>query len=53
MREIVLDLRRNERFARVPPVDILFLHRKLGGLYLLLSHLKASIGVRKLLAEYV
>jgi len=53
MREIVLNLRRQENFARIPPVEILFLHRKLGGLYLLFSHFKANIAVRQLIARYV
>lgn len=53
MREIVLNLRRKERFARIPPVEILFLHRKLGGLYLLFSHFKANIAVRQLITRYV
>lgn len=53
MREIVLNLRRKERFARIPPVEILFLHRKLGGLYLLFSHFKANVAVRQLISQYV
>ena len=53
MSEQVLRLRVEQRFWRVPPPDILFLHRKLGGLYLLLSRLKASVPVRELVAPYV
>lgn len=53
MREIVFDLRATERFARVPPVDILFLHRKLGGLYLLFSHLRAEVPVRSIASDHL
>ena len=36
-------------YWHTPPADMLFLHRKLGGLYLLAAHLRASIDVRNLL----
>lgn len=49
MSEIVIDLRLREKFERLPPSDVLFLHRKLGGLYLLLSHLHATIPTRHLI----
>jgi hypothetical protein len=42
-----------EKYARLPPVDILFLHRKLGGLYLLLSRLRAQLPVRALLETHL
>jgi predicted unusual protein kinase regulating ubiquinone biosynthesis (AarF/ABC1/UbiB family) len=45
----VLQLRLRERFSRIPPPDVLFLHRKLGGLYLLFRLLRARIPVRALL----
>jgi len=35
-------------FWHIPPVDTLFLHRKLGGLYLLAARLKARLNVRQL-----
>ncbi|MGB5669326.1 MAG: hypothetical protein WBM71_02125 [Sedimenticolaceae bacterium] len=38
-------MRLSEKFARVPPPEISFLHRKLGGLYLLLRHLRARVPV--------
>lgn len=47
--ETVMRLRMGERFSRMPPPDVLFLHRKLGGMYLLFSRLRARIGVRQLL----
>ncbi|MGF1548117.1 MAG: hypothetical protein ACFCUG_12405 [Thiotrichales bacterium] len=41
--------RLNEKYGRIPPPDGLFLHRKLGGGYLLLRPLRARIPVRPLL----
>jgi len=38
-------MRPSEKFARVPPPEISFLHRRLGGLYVLLSRLRARIPV--------
>jgi predicted unusual protein kinase regulating ubiquinone biosynthesis (AarF/ABC1/UbiB family) len=37
----------------VPPVDTLFVQRKLGGVYLLASRLKARVDVRAILGRYV
>ncbi|OIP20955.1 MAG: ubiquinol-cytochrome C reductase [Comamonadaceae bacterium CG2_30_60_41] len=37
-------------FWHIPPVDTLFLHRKLGGLYLLAARLRARINVRQLVS---
>lgn len=53
MSEIVLALRLQEKFTRIPPPEILFLHRKLGGLYLLLSRLHARLPVRQILKPYL
>ena len=53
MSEIVLELRLSEKFARIPPPEILFLHRKLGGLYLLLSRLQARLPVRQIVTPYL
>lgn len=40
-------------FWHTPPVDVLFLHRKVGGLYLLAAKLKARVDVRCLFEPYV
>ncbi len=45
--DAVLKLRMRDRFGRMPPPDVLFLHRKLGGLYLLFSRLRAKVWVRQ------
>jgi predicted unusual protein kinase regulating ubiquinone biosynthesis (AarF/ABC1/UbiB family) len=48
MTDKLMKLRFEQRYTRLPPTDILFLHRKLGGLYLLLSHLGANLNVNQL-----
>ena len=47
--EKAMVLRLKERFGRLPPPAMLFLHRKLGGLYLLFSPLRAEIRVGDLM----
>jgi predicted unusual protein kinase regulating ubiquinone biosynthesis (AarF/ABC1/UbiB family) len=47
MSEVVLDMRLRKRFGQIPPADILFLHRKVGGLYLLLSRLNVKLPVHQ------
>ena len=39
-------------FWHIPPIDTLFLHRKLGGLYLLAARLKARVNVQQLGRAY-
>jgi hypothetical protein len=53
MKEIVVDMRLRHRFGRIPPPEILFLHRKLGGLYMLLARLRARIPVREIVDTWV
>jgi predicted unusual protein kinase regulating ubiquinone biosynthesis (AarF/ABC1/UbiB family) len=49
MGDILVELRlRGEVAGRLPPPEILFLHRKLSGLYLLLTRLRARIPVHEL-----
>lgn len=38
---------------RIPPMDILFLQRKIGGLFLLASRLKVRVHVREILEKYL
>ena len=40
-------------FWGTPPVEVLFLHRKMGGLYLLAAKLKARVDVRSLFEPYL
>jgi len=53
MGEVVVEMRLRDGFGRLPPTEVLFLHRKLGGLYLLLTRIGARIGVRDLLEPYL
>lgn len=44
--------RTEQGFVRLPPPDMLYIHRKLGGLFLLLKRLGAKIPVSELIAPY-
>lgn len=48
LHETGLALGLDREFWHVPPADVLFLHRKLGGLYLLAARLKARVNVHEL-----
>ena len=48
MRDRLVDMRLHNNFWRMPPTGVLFLHRKLGGLYMLLTRLRATVAVRDL-----
>jgi predicted unusual protein kinase regulating ubiquinone biosynthesis (AarF/ABC1/UbiB family) len=53
MGDIVVEMRLREKYGRLPPTDILFLHRKLGGLYLLLTRIDATVTVHELIDRYL
>lgn len=53
MKARVMAMRFEARCWRLPPADLLFLHRKLGGLYMLCTRLRARIDVGRLVAPYV
>ena len=53
MSDTLIELRLRSRYGRIPPPDILFLHRKLGGMFLLLSRLQAKIDARALVTPYL
>jgi predicted unusual protein kinase regulating ubiquinone biosynthesis (AarF/ABC1/UbiB family) len=53
MSEQVVSLRVENRMWRMPPSEVLFLHRKLAGIYLLCTRLAASVDVRRLVEPYV
>ena len=46
IRDVGLRLGRDRSFWHTPPADALFLHRKIGGLYLLAARLKARVDIR-------
>jgi hypothetical protein len=53
MGDQVKQMRLESRYSRMPPMHILFLHRKLGGLYLLLSRLRATVNIAELASPYL
>lgn len=48
-----LELQDTKHQWHTPPADVLFAHRKVGGLFLLASRVKAKINVRALLTPYL
>ncbi|OGB50154.1 MAG: ubiquinol-cytochrome C reductase [Burkholderiales bacterium RIFOXYC12_FULL_60_6] len=52
LREAGMALGLDRDFWHIPPIDTLFLHRKLGGLYLLAARLRARVNVQQLVREY-
>ena len=52
MSQLLFKLRMENRLWRMPPPDILFLHRKLGGMYMLCSKMQARVDVGKLVEQY-
>ena len=52
LQELVVDLRLKQKFYRLPPTDVLFLHRKLGGLYLTLQKINADLPVRPIVSSF-
>jgi hypothetical protein len=51
LRDAGMALGLDRDFWHIPPIDTLFLHRKLGGLYLLAARLKARVNVQQLVLE--
>ncbi|MBP9905294.1 MAG: AarF/ABC1/UbiB kinase family protein [Rhodoferax sp.] len=53
LREAGVALGLERDFWHIPPIDTLFLHRKLGGLYLLAARLKARVNVCQLTQPFL
>ena len=53
LREAGLALGLDRDFWHIPPIEALFLHRKLGGLFLLAARLKARVNVRQIAMPYL
>lgn len=53
MRDAGLQLSMRHNYWHTPPVDALFLHRKMAGLFLLAKTLKAKVPLRALLQPYL
>jgi predicted unusual protein kinase regulating ubiquinone biosynthesis (AarF/ABC1/UbiB family) len=52
VRETGVDMTFQKGYWHTPPADAIFLHRKLGGLYLLASKLKVKVDIGKLFDPY-
>lgn len=52
LRDMGLAIGSDRELMHVPPADTLFLHRKIGGMYLLATRLKARVGLRALVERY-
>lgn len=52
-RDIGMEIKGYKSQWHTPPVDAIFIHRKLGGLYLLASKLKARVNVNKMIGECI
>lgn len=53
LREAGTALSMQQNYWHSPPADALFLHRKIGGLYLLAARLKAKVNIKALIAPYL
>ncbi len=49
----VMRMHAEQGFGRLPPPDMLYIHRKLGGLYLLLKRLSARVPVGEMMTPYL
>jgi hypothetical protein len=52
LRDRGLTLAADRSYWHIPPVDVLFLQRKFGGMFLLATQLKARVPVGDLLSRY-
>ena len=52
IRDVGFKLGMDREFWHTPPADALFLHRKIGGLYLLAARLKARVDIRALFLRH-
>ena len=46
-------LKSNSEFWQVPPIDVAYIHRKIGGLFMLATRLNATVNVHKILLPWL
>lgn len=51
--ELSADVNDFKEFWHTPPTDVLYLHRKIGGMFMLASRLKAQVNVHQLLTQWL
>ena len=52
LRDMGLAIGRDRELAHVPPAPTLFLHRKIGGMYLMAAKLRAGVALRPMVEAY-
>lgn len=52
LRKAGLEMAEDQSYVPLPPIDTLFLQRKVGGIYLLATRLKARVNLHKLVSPY-
>jgi len=52
LRRAGLDMAEDRSYVPLPPIDTLFLQRKVGGIYLLATRLKARVNLHELVSPY-
>jgi hypothetical protein len=52
LRQMGLTMGRDRDLAHVPPAATLFLHRKIGGMYLMATKLRARVALRPIVETY-
>lgn len=52
LRQMGLDIGNDRELSHVPPAATLFLHRKIGGMYLMAAKLRARVALRDMVARY-
>lgn len=52
LRDMGLVIGNDRALAHVPPAETLFLHRKIGGMYLMAAKLRARVALRPMVARY-
>jgi len=51
--ERIEPLKNESAFWQVPPVDVAYIHRKIGGLFMLATRLNATVNVHELLMPWL
>lgn len=53
LRDRGMEFRNEDKFSHLPPKDVLFIHRKIGGIYLLARRLKAQVDVASMTRKWL
>jgi len=53
LRDMGLNIGKERELAHIPPAATLFLHRKIGGMYLMATKLRAHVNLRPMIEAYM